>query len=114
MLYCIRRDKEFEQSAYQMLLACRFAPVQSNNLALDKELAIDFYNYYIKHAGKNWEFIEKDNLDFYKLNKKGLELVAEIPRVTSQFEHDEGLLKNVNVFRGGLGVTSDKLADFAE
>ena len=69
---------QFEQSAYQMLLACRFAPVQSNNLALDKEYAIDFYNYYISKAGDGWQFIEKDDLSFYKLNQKGLKLIADI------------------------------------
>ncbi len=78
LLYWIKRDMEYEQAAYKMLLACRFAPVQSNNLALDKEFAIDFYNYYISKAGPNWEFIEKDNLDFYKLNKDGLKIIADI------------------------------------
>ena len=78
LLYWIKRDMEFEQAAYKMLLACRFAPVQSNNLALDKEYAIDFYNYYISKAGEGWKFIEKDDLSFYKLNKKGLKLIADI------------------------------------
>ena len=78
LLYWVKRDMDFEQSAYKMLLACRFAPVQSNNLALDKEFAIDFYNYYISKAGDGWEFIEKDDLSFYKLNKKGLKLIADI------------------------------------
>jgi len=78
LLYWIKRDMDFEQSAYKMLLACRFAPVQSNNLALDKEFAIDFYNYYISKAGDGWKFIEKDDLSFYKLNKSGLKLVADI------------------------------------
>ena len=43
-------------------------------IALDKEFAIDFYNYYISKAGDGWQFIEKDDLSFYKLNKKGLVL----------------------------------------
>lgn len=42
-----------------MLLACRFVPMQTNNLALEKENAIDFYNYYIKQAGEGWKFVEK-------------------------------------------------------
>ncbi len=91
LLYWIKRDMKFEQSAYQMLLACRFAPVQSNNLALDKEFAIDFYNYYISKAGSGWEFIEKDDLSFYKLNKKGLKLVADID--FSQDGTDKFLIK---------------------
>ena len=103
LLYWIKRDMQFEQSAYQMLLACRFAPVQSNNLALDKEFAIDFYNYYISKAGKNWEFIEKDDLSFYKLNKKGLKLVADIDFLPDSIDKFYINLK---------GLADDKELDF--
>ena len=51
-LYWVKRNIEHEQAAYNMLLACRFVPMQTNNLALEKENAIDFYNYYIKQAGE--------------------------------------------------------------
>ena len=78
LLYWVKRDSNFEQKAYQMLLACRFAPMQTNNLALEKENAIDFYNYYISQAGPNWEFIEKDDMSMYKLAKKELTLCADI------------------------------------
>lgn len=78
LLYWVKRDSNYEQRAYQMLLACRFAPMQTNNLALEKENAIDFYNYYIKQAGPNWEFIEKDDMSMYKLTKKELTLCADI------------------------------------
>lgn len=78
LLYWVKRDMDFEQRAYQMLLACRFAPTQTNNLALDKESAIDFYNYHIKQAGEGWEFIEKDDLSFYKLATKEMQLCADI------------------------------------
>ena len=43
-VYWIKRNYAHEQSAYQMLLACKFVPMQTNNLALEKETAIDFYN----------------------------------------------------------------------
>ncbi len=78
LLYWLKRDMAFEQQAYQMLQACRFAPTATNNLALDKEFAIDFYNYFINKAGDGWEFIEKDDMGVYKLNNKGFELVANI------------------------------------
>lgn len=78
LLYWVQRDMEFEQSAYQMLLVCRFAPTQTNNLALEKESAIDFYNYHIKQAGEGWKFIEKDDLSFYRLASKELQLYADI------------------------------------
>ena len=42
LVYWIKRDYEHEQMAYNMLLACKFVPMQTNNLALEKENAIDF------------------------------------------------------------------------
>ncbi len=61
-----------------MLLACKFHPMQTNNLALEKENAIDFYNYYIQNAGDGWKFIEKDDMSLYKLASKRLQLCADI------------------------------------
>ena len=89
LLYWVKRDMQFEERAYQMLLACRFAPMQTNNLALEKEFAIDFYNYYISKAGEGWEFVEKDDMSLYKLNNKGFELKATIDFIedsTDKFE----------------------------
>ena len=37
LVYWIKRDYEHEQMAYNMLLACKFVPMQTNNLALEKE-----------------------------------------------------------------------------
>ena len=64
--------------AYNMLLGCKFVPTQTNNLALEKETAIDFYNYYIKQAGEGWKFEEKDDLSFFKLMENPFRLCAEI------------------------------------
>ena len=78
MVYWIKRNLKHEQEAYQMLLACKFVPMQTNNLALEKENAIDFYNYYIKQAGENWKFIEKDDMNFFKLMDNPFRLCAKI------------------------------------
>lgn len=77
-LYWVKRDIEYEQAAYNMLLACKFIPMQTNNLALEKENAIDFYNYYLKQAGDNWRFVEKDDMNFFKLMENPFKLVAEV------------------------------------
>ena len=61
-----------------MLLACKFVPMQTNNLALEKENAIDFYNYYIKQAGEGWKFVEKDDMNFFKLMDEPFRLCAKI------------------------------------
>ena len=52
--------------------------MQTNNLALVKEYAIDFINYYIKQAGEGWVFEEKDDMSFFKMTPKPFELVADI------------------------------------
>src|SRR5574344_1050160 len=77
-LYWVKRNIEYEQASYNMLLACKFVPMQTNNLALEKENAIDFYNYYIKQAGENWEFIEKDDMNFFKLMPEPFKLKADV------------------------------------
>lgn len=78
LVYWIKRNLKHEQEAYQMLLACRFVPMQTNNLALEKENAIDFYNYYIKQAGEGWKFVEKDDMNFFKLMEDPFKLCAKI------------------------------------
>ena len=78
LLYWVKRNPQHEEAAYNMLLACKFAPMQTNNLALEKENAIDFYNYYIQQAGDGWKFEEKDDMSFFKLTKDPFELCAEI------------------------------------
>jgi len=77
-LYWVKRNIAHEQAAYNMLLACKFVPMQTNNLALEKENAIDFYNYYIKQAGDGWKFIEKDALSFFKILEEPFKLRAKV------------------------------------
>jgi superfamily II DNA or RNA helicase len=78
LVYWIKRNLKHEQQAYDMLLACKFIPSQTNNLTLEKETAIDFYNYYIKQAGDGWRFVEKDDMGFYKLMENPFKLCAKI------------------------------------
>ena len=77
-VYWIKRNYKHEIEAYNMLLACRFVPMQTNNLALEKENAIDFYNYYIKQAGEGWKFVEKDDISFFKLMAEPFRMCAKI------------------------------------
>lgn len=77
-VYWIKRNYKHEIEAYNMLLACRFVPMQTNNLALEKENAIDFYNYYLKQAGEGWKFVEKDDISFFKLMDEPFRMCAKI------------------------------------
>ncbi|MCQ2740303.1 MAG: DEAD/DEAH box helicase [bacterium] len=78
LIYWIKRDYQQEQNAYNMLLACKFVPMQTNNLALEKENAIDFYNYYIQQAGENWKFEERDDMNFFKIISDPFKMCAKI------------------------------------
>lgn len=86
LVYWIKRNYKHEQEAYAMLLACRFVPMQTNNLALEKENAIDFYNYYINQAGEGWKFVEKDDMSFFKIMDNPFKLCAKID--FSEESHD--------------------------
>jgi hypothetical protein len=77
-IYWVKRNIEHEQASYNMLLACKFVPMQTNNLALEKENAIDFYNYYIKQAGDGWKFVEKDDMNFFKIVEEPFKLKADV------------------------------------
>ena len=74
----VKRDLQHEQLASNMLLACKFIPMQTNNRAMEKENAIDFYNYYIKQASEDWKFEEKDDISFYKLLEEPFKLKARV------------------------------------
>jgi non-specific serine/threonine protein kinase len=78
LIYWIKRNIKHENEAYAMLLACKFVPMQTNNLALEKENAIDFYNYYLKQAGEGWKFEEKDDMSFFRLMEHPFQLCAKI------------------------------------
>ena len=78
LLYYVKRNKLHEEQAYQMLLSCKFAPMQTNNLGMERENAIDFYNYYKPKAGADWIFEEKDNMSFFKLAENPFELCASL------------------------------------
>ena len=78
LVYWVKRNYKHEHEAYQMLLACKFIPMQTNNLAMEKENAIDFYNYYIQQAGDGWKFIEKDDMNFFKLLKEPFKMCAKV------------------------------------
>ena len=105
MVYWIKRNHKYEQDAYNMLLACRFVPMQTNNLALEKENAIDFYNYYMNKAGSNWRFEEKDDLSIYKIMTEPFKMCAEI-----DFSKESKDSFEVTLY----GKVGDEIIDFDE
>jgi superfamily II DNA or RNA helicase len=88
IIYWIKRNLAYEEEAYKMLLASKFTPMQTNNLHLDPDSAIDFYNFYRDKAGPNWIIEEKTDLSSLKVAKDKLTIYADIDfgESTSNFE----------------------------
>ena len=105
VIYWVKRNIKHENEAYAMLLACKFIPMQTNNLALEKETAIDFYNYYLKQAGEGWKFEEKDDMSFFKIMDNPFKLCAKI-----DFSEDQSDSFDVSVY----GQVGDEIIDFEE
>ncbi len=105
LIYWVKRDIKHENEAYAMLLACKFVPMQTNNLALEKENAIDFYNYYLKQAGDGWKFEEKDDMSFFKLMENPFRLCAKI-----DFSEDQPDSFDISIY----GQAGEEIIDFDE
>lgn len=78
LIYWVKRNIKAEEQAYQMLQACKFAPTQTNNLYLDADSAIDFYNFYKQQAGEHWVFEENNDFSHLTLSKQQLKINAQI------------------------------------
>lgn len=78
LIYWVKRNLDIEEGAYKELLRARFSPMQTNNLAIDGDNAIDFYNYMLPQAGEKWKIIESEDLLEFKLTQSPLKVVADI------------------------------------
>ena len=105
IIYWVKRNIKHENEAYAMLLACKFVPMQTNNLALEKENAIDFYNYYLKQAGAGWRFEEKDDMSFFKLMDDPFRLCAKI-----DFSDEQPDSFDISIY----GQAGDEIINFDE
>ena len=105
VIYWVKRNLKHENDAYAMLLACKFVPMQTNNLALEKETAIDFYNYYLKQAGEGWKFEEKDDMSFFKIMENPFKLCAKI-----DFSQEQSDSFDIQIY----GQVGEEIIDFDE
>ena len=78
IIYWVKRNLELEEQAYKQLLQSRFAPMQTNNLIIEGDNAIDFFSYLLPNAGDNWKVIEKDDLSEFKFSDSALKFNASI------------------------------------
>ena len=78
LIYWIKRNIKHEINTYDILINSKFQPMQTNNLYLDPDTAIDFYNFFKDKAGENWLIEEKTDLSCLKVIKEGLDVCAKI------------------------------------
>jgi len=78
IIYWVKRNLELEEQAYKQLLQSRFAPMQTNNLVIESDNAIDFLNYLLPNAGENWKVVEKGDLSAFKSSETPLKFNAKI------------------------------------
>ncbi|MDD3594685.1 MAG: SNF2-related protein [Candidatus Gastranaerophilales bacterium] len=78
LIYWIKRNIKHETKAYEILINSKFSPMQTNNLYLDPDTAIDFYNFFIDKAGEDWIIEEKGDLSSLKVVKDGMQVCAKI------------------------------------
>lgn len=78
LIYWVKRNLELEELAYKQLIQSRFAPMQTNNLIIEGDNAIDFLNYLLPNAGENWKVVEKEEISEFKHSDKPLKFNADI------------------------------------
>ena len=83
IIYWVKRNLELEDMAYKQLIQSRFAPMQTNNLIIEGDSAIDFFNYLLPNAGENWKIIEKEDMSEFKISDTPLKFNAAIDFCTS-------------------------------
>ncbi len=78
LIYWVKRDLQKEEEAYQNLLISKFTPTQTNNLVIEGDFAIDFYNYLLPNAREVWKVREPDDLSEFKISRSPLKITASI------------------------------------
>ncbi len=78
LIYWIKRNIKHEAKTFNILINSKFQPMQTNNLYLDPDTAIDFYNFFRDKAGDDWIIEEKADLSCLKVIKGGLDVCAKI------------------------------------
>lgn len=78
LIYWVKRNVELEEEAYRNLLQSRFTPLQTNNLVIEGNDAIDFYNYLLPAAKKTWKVVEADDFSDFTISKEPLKIVAKV------------------------------------
>ena len=78
IIYWVKRNLKKEQEAYKFLVSQKFTPTQTNNLLLEGDNAIDFYNFILSKLNDNWKIEENGDFSTLKAAKDALKIHADI------------------------------------
>ncbi|MFH0702642.1 MAG: translation initiation factor IF-2 N-terminal domain-containing protein [bacterium] len=78
LIYWIKRNIKQEEKAYKTLLANKFTPMPTNNLLIELDGAIDFYNLCLTQLKENWKIEEINKLSSLKSSSNPLKIHANI------------------------------------
>lgn len=105
LIYWVKRDLKNEQQSYNSLLACKFYPMQTNNLQIEEDDAIDFYNFYKPRAGDDWVFEENGDFSSIKVLPNPLLISANL-----DFEKSaDSFLMEIKMLSGDMEISTDKV-----
>lgn len=78
-VYWLKRDRDFEEKAYEYLLKMNLQPMQTNHLYAEYDDAIDFYNTDLPRLRKKkWILETDDSFDDLKTAQDKLQFVAHL------------------------------------
>lgn len=78
IIYWVKRNLKKEQEAYNFLISQKFVPMQTNNLMLESDDAIDFYNFVSSKLNESWKIVENGDFSSLKAAKDKLKIHTDI------------------------------------
>ena len=79
IIYWVKRNLEKEEKAYKFLLSNKFHPTQTNNVLIEGDDAIDFYNEVLpKLLKNNWKVVELNDFSSLKVASNPLKIHVDI------------------------------------
>ncbi|KKU15592.1 MAG: Snf2 family protein, partial [Microgenomates group bacterium GW2011_GWC2_45_8] len=79
LIYWVKRNLDQEEKAYKFFLNNKFHPMQTNNIMVEGDHAIDFYNSLLpKLVKNNWKAVELNDFSSLKVATKPLKIHVDI------------------------------------
>lgn len=78
IMYWVKRNVIQEENAYKFLIQNKFVPMQTNNLLIEPDNAIDFYNVIIPKLNSSWRFQELNDFKLISTANEPLKIHAAI------------------------------------